>query len=385
MRKVPRWAVLLLAVGIGAVILRVLVFRGAGLAVKVARVEMGSVEEIITNTRAGTVKAHHRAKLSPQLGGLVIALPHRKGSQVAAGDLLLQLDDSVQQAQLRLAEHQVRTAEARTQEACLAADLAEKELARGLALARDGVLSPQNLDALQSARDRAVATCQALRATLDEAQAQVRLAKAQLALTQIRAPFSGVVAECSGEVGEWITPSPPGIPIPAVLDLLDPASLYISAPIDEVDSQRVKVGQPARIAIDSRPGEKLAGRLDRVAPFVLDVQEQNRTVEIEVVLEDPRLARGFLPGTSSDVEVILARRDGVLRVPTSAIAEGGKVLVLEGGRLAERTVRTGIRNWQFTEILAGLAPGERVVTARDSAEIRPGARARAHDQGREGP
>ncbi len=366
-------------------ILRILVFRGSGLEVKVARVETGSVEEIITNTRAGTVKAHHRAKLSPQLGGLVTALPHRKGSRVAAGDLLLQLDDSVQQAQLRLAEKQVRTAEARTQEACLAADLAEKELARGLALARDGVLSPQNLDALQSSRDRAAATCQALHATLDEARAQVRLANAQLALTQIRAPFSGVVAECSGEVGEWITPSPPGIPIPAVLDLLDPASLYISAPIDEVDSQRVKVGQPARIAIDSRPGEKLAGRLDRVAPFVLDVQEQNRTVEIEVVLEDPRLAQGFLPGTSSDVEVILARRDGVLRVPTSAIAEGGKVLALESGRLVERTVRIGLRNWQFTEILSGLAPGERVVTARDSPEIRPGARAHAHDQGREGP
>jgi HlyD family secretion protein len=389
MRKVPRWAVLLLAVGVGAVILKVLVFRDAGLEVKVARVDTGPVEEIVTNTRAGTVKAHHRAKLSPQLGGLVTALPHRKGSRVAAGDLLLQLEDSVQRAQLNLAEEQVRTAEARTREACLAASLAEKELARGLALARESILSQQGLDALQSGRDRAAATCQALGATLDEARAQVRLARAQLALTQIRAPFAGVVAECSGEVGEWITPSPPGIPIPAVLDLLDPASLYVSAPIDEVDSQRVKVGQPVRIAIDSRPGEKLAGRLDRVAPYVLDLQEQNRTVEIEAVLADPASAQGFLPGTSSDVEVILARRDGVLRVPTSAIAEGGKVLVLAGGRLAERTVKTGLRNWQFTEIRSGLAPGEWVVTARDSAEIRAGARAhaQAHAQAgaREGP
>ncbi|HLP29970.1 MAG TPA: efflux RND transporter periplasmic adaptor subunit [Geothrix sp.] len=381
MRRVPRWAVVLLAVGVAAAALKLLVFREPGLVVKVARAEAGLVEEIITNTRAGTVKAHRRAKLSPQLGGLVTALPHRKGGRVAAGDLLLQLEDSIQRAQLSLAEEQVRSAEARTREACLAATLAEKELARGLALARDGVLSQQGLDALQSGRDRASATCQALRATLDEAQAQVKLARAQLALTQIRAPFAGIVAECSGEVGEWITPSPPGIPIPAVLDLLDPASLYISAPIDEVDSQRVKAGLPVRVAVDSRPGEKLAGRLDRVAPYVLDLQEQNRTVEIEVVLEDPQAAQGFLPGTSSDVEVILARRDGVLRIPTSAIAEGAKVLVLEGGHLVERAVRTGLRNWQYTEVLSGLAAGDLVVTARDSTEVRPGARAR----GREGP
>lgn len=385
MRQVPRWAVLLLAVGIGAVILKLTVFRDPGLEVKVARAELGPVEEIVTNTRAGTVKAHRRAKLSPQLGGLVTALPHRKGSRVAAGDLLLQLDDSVPRAQLGLAKEQVRTAGARAQEACLAAALAEKELARGSALARDGILSPQALDALQSARDRTAATCQAMGAGLEEARAQVRLAQAQLGLTRIRAPFAGIVAECSGEVGEWITPSPPGIPIPAVLDLLDPDSLYVSAPIDEVDSQRVKAGMAVRIAVDSRPGEKLAGRLDRVAPYVLDLQEQNRTVEIEVVPSDPWSAQGFLPGTSSDVEVITDRRDGVLRIPTAALAEGGKVLVLEGGRLVERTVRTGLRNWQFTEVRSGLAPGERVVTERDSPAIRPGARARAQAQGREGP
>lgn len=377
----PRWAILLAALGVVGLILKVTVFRDPGPEVKVARAELGPVEEIITNTRAGTVKARLRAKLSPQQGGRVTALPHRKGSRVAAGDLLLQLDDSVQRAQLGLAEEQVRTAGARTREACLAADLAEKELARGRALAGDGVLSPQALDTLQSARDRAAATCQAMAAVLEEARAQVRLARAQLDLTRIRAPFAGIVAECAGEVGEWITPSPPGIPIPAVIDLLDPASLYVSAPVDEVDSQRVRAGMPVRIAVDSRPGEKLPGRLDRVAPYVLDLQEQNRTVEVEASPEDPATARGFLPGTSCDVEVVVARREGVLRIPTSAIAEGGKVLVLEGGRLAERTVRTGLRNWQFTEILSGLSPGDRVVTARDAPSVRAGARAR----GRESP
>lgn len=376
MRKNAGWLIALVAV-LAVVGLRLFVFRPAPLAVEVARVEPGTVEEIVTNTRAGTVKAHRRAKLSPQIGGRVVELPFRKGATVAAGALLLRLDDSVQAAQGRLADARVKAAESQGRQACLAAGLAERELSRGQALVADGIASQQNLDSLQSARDQTQATCQAARAALGEARAQAGVAGAELALTVVRAPFPGVLADCSTEVGEWITPSPPGVPIPAVLDLIDPGSVYISAPIDEVDSGRVQPGQEVRVTVDSRPGERLAGRLVRVAPYVQDILEQNRTVEIEIQLADARIAAALLPGTSADAEVILARREGVLRIPTAAIAEGKKVLVLAGGRLAERTVTTGMRNWQYTQVVSGLASGELVVTARDSAAVKPGARATA--------
>jgi HlyD family secretion protein len=65
----------------------------------------------------------------------------------------------------------------------------------------------------------------------------------------------------------------------------------------------------------------------------------------------------------------------VLRIPTSAVAEGGSVLVLERGRLAERTVSAGLRNWRFTEVVEGLREGELVVTARESTSVKAGARA----------
>lgn len=360
-----------------AAVLRFVVFRQKPVLVEVARVEFGTVEETITNTRAGTVKARRRAKLSPQIGGRVVELPYRKGARVEAGALLLRLDDSVQAAQVRLAQEQVKAADSQAHQACLGAELAERELHRGQALAADGIASAQNLDTLQSTRDQTGAACQTAQATLGQARAQVGVAEAGLALATVRAPFSGVVADCSTEVGEWITPSPPGVPIPAVLDLIDPGSVYISAPIDEVDSERVKPGQEVRLTVDSRPGEKLAGRLVRVAPYVLDVLEQNRTVEVEVDPGDPQVAATLLPGTSADVEVVLARREGVPRIPTAAIAEGGKILVLVGGRLEERTVTTRMRNWQFAEVKSGVAAGERVVVTRDSPEIKGGAKARA--------
>ena len=375
MSKVPRWLFVFVALVAVVVALRFTVFAPEPIEVTVSAVERGVVEDSVTNTRAGTVKARLRARLSPQLGGLVTEVPHREGESVAAGALLLRLEDSVQQAQLSLAQKDVHTAKARADEACLSFDLAEKELVRGTALSRDGITSDQALDSLTSVRDRAAAGCAAVRAVLEQSRAQVRVAEAQLALTVVRAPFAGVVADLSTEIGEWITPAPPGVPIPPVLDLLAPSSLYVSAPIDEIDSERIEVGQEVRLSVDSRPGEHFSGHLVRVAAYVLDQLEQNRTVEVEAAFDDPEVAASVLPGTSADVEVILARRTDVLRVPTAAIGEGGKVLVLADGRLVERTVAGGLRNWQFTEALEGVAEGDQVVTLRDSTDIKPGARA----------
>ncbi len=374
-RKPPRWLVILILLAAAAVVLRFVVFRPRPVVVEAARVEAGVVEEAVTNTRAGTVKARRRAKLSPQMGGRVVELPYRKGAAVPAGALLLRLDDTLQRAQLRLAQENLNTTAARAEEACLAATLAEREWRRGAALAADGITSVQLLDSLESARDQALAGCRAARAAHQQAEASVKVTQAELEFTELRAPFAGIVADCGTEVGEWITPSPPGVPIPAVLDLLDPSSLYVTAPIDEVDAERVKLGQRTRIQVDSRPGEQIAGTLVRVAPYVVDVLEQNRTVEVEAEFADAAAVRSVLPGTSADIEVVLSHRDGVLRVPTAAIAEGSKVLVLADGRLVERTIVAGLRNWQFTQVVEGLREGEQVVTVRDSTSVRSGVRA----------
>jgi HlyD family secretion protein len=358
-----------------AAVLRYSAFAAKPVAVKVARVERGSVEQTVSNTRAGTVKARRRARLSPETGGRVVELPHREGSRVERGDLLLRLEASVQQARLELAGEDVRAAEARAEEACLAADLAQSELRRFTELRASGIASDQLLDGLTSERDRGSAACRAVRATLDQAKARQRLARAELEQTELRAPFDGVVAEVNAELGEWISPSAAGFSTAVALDLLDPSSLYVTAPIDEMDAERVTEGQEVRLSVDSRRGEQFQGRLVRVAPYVLDLVEQNRTVEVEAELDDPRIAESLLPGTSADVEVILSRRQGVLQIPTSAIGKGGEVLVVAAdGRLERRTVSVGLSNWRSTEVTAGLEEGELVVTSRSSSAVKAGDR-----------
>jgi HlyD family secretion protein len=292
---------------------------------------------------------------------------------VEAGDLVVELDDRAQRAELASARTTVEAARAQADEACLAAELAEKELARVETLHARGIASDQNLDLLLTDRDRTRAGCAAARAVIGQAESRVIAAEVQLAFTELRAPFAGTVAEVSTEVGEYITPSPPGLPIPPVIDLLDPASIYVSAPIDEVDAERILVGQAVRVTVDSRPDQSFPGVVTRVAPYVLDVLEQNRTVEVEVELDDPQEMKGVLPGTSADVELILERRDDTLRIPASAVAEGGMVLILKDGLLEERTIDVGLRNWRFAEVLGGLEPGEKVVVARNSPDIKAGA------------
>ena len=371
-----RWAIrigvlaVLVAVGVA---LRLTVFAPEPVAVTVATAERGQVEEAVTNTRAGTVRARRRAKLSPEVGGLVVELPYREGERVAAGAVLLRLEPRLPAAEAELAGRELRTAEARRAEACVAAEGAARERARLERLAAEGIVSESLLDQAVTAAESSAAACAAARATVEGARSAVSVARTRVDQLVLRAPFDGVIADLFAEVGEWITPAPPAVPVPPVLDLIDPSSIYVSAPMDEVDAGVLAPGLPVRVTVDSRPGEELAGRIVRVASFVEDVEEQNRTVEIEVELADPGAAGTLLPGTSADVEVILEVREGVLRIPTSALLEGGRVLVVEAGVLVERAVEPGLSNWDWTEVRSGLEPGDEVVTSLDRTGVEPGA------------
>jgi HlyD family secretion protein len=370
-----RWAVRLLVLGVlvgGGVALRQTVLAPKPVEVRVERVSRGRVESTVTNSRAGTVRARRRARLAPETGGRVTALPHREGQRVQADDLLLSLADESQQAQLLVAQRALKAALAIRDEAHARAERAEQELNRGRQLARSGVVTTDDVDRLQSAVRVAEAAVQTALARVDQAKAEVALAEAELAKCRLTAPFPGILAEVSVELGEWITPSPPLTPVPPVIDLIDPTSIYLSAPMDEVDSAVIKAGLMVRATIDPYPNQAFQGRVERVASYVLDTESQNRTVEVEVLLADAGVTSSLLPGTSADVEIILDAHDGVLRIPAAALLRGQKVLVLEGGVLVERPVEVGLKNWEFVEVTAGLSEGQQVVTSLGSEEVKAG-------------
>ena len=375
-REVVRTWVIRILIGVGVLaalaVLRTWLFAPESVPVRVVNVEYGRVEETVTNSRAGTVKARQRARLSPEIGGRVVAIHHRKGARVKAGDLIIQLNDASQRAQVLLTERELAVTTAKREQVCLETERARREYRRHKELSHKEFVSKDFLEKLLSTAQGTAAACRAARASIDRAEAAVAEAKAELDKTLMRAPFDGVIAELDTEVGEWTTPSPPAVPVPAVLDLLDPSSIYVSAPMDEVDSARIHLGQPVRITLDPYPGQEFPGGVTRMAPYVLDEEEQNRTVEIEVEFLDKEFAATLLPGTSADVVVILSIRERVLRIPSTALLEGNKVLAVENGRLAEVVVHPGLKNWDFVEINNGLALGQPVVTSLERAGVAPG-------------
>jgi HlyD family secretion protein len=344
--------------------------------ISVVEVERGDVLSTVSNTRAGTVDACRRAGMSPALGGQIARLPVRKGDAVTAGQVMLELWNDDLRAELEYARRDVVASRGRMDEVCVRADVARDEAKRLASLLAKGLAAEEETArAIGEASARKAGCAAAGDATkVSEAQVDIRIAK--LERTLLRAPFDGVIAEINGELGEFVTPSPVGIPTPPTVDLIDSSCLYISAPIDEVDAPAVRTGQQALITMDAFPGRKFPGFVRRVAPYVLDVEKQARTVEVEAEIADTENmdadGQMLLPGYSADVEIVLSTRENVLRIPTQVVLDGKRVFVFDGTTLAERSIEIGISSWEFTEVVAGLDEGERVVLSVDREGVADG-------------
>jgi len=343
--------------------------------VLLGKVEMGEVQRTVTNTRAGTLKACRRAKLSPSIGGQIANLPVHKGDTVKAGQVLFEIWNDDLRAQLQLAKDDYLATQSRAKEACVVADVAERDYKRKLALRKKGLASEESIDQARGQAEAQRAACQAATTTIEVSHARVDVAQAALDRTRLIAPFDGIIAEVNGELGEFVTPSPIGIPTPPAIDLIDRSCLYVEAPIDEVDAPEIKVSMPANISLDAFGKTYFKGKVRQISPYVADVEKQARTVDIEVDFLSDKDKANMLPGYSADVEVILDTRQNTLRIPTEALLEGNRVYVYDPSdhSISETAVKVGLSNWQFTEITDGLEVNQQIVTSIDREGLKDGA------------
>ena len=372
-----RTAIVVVPIALGVFALRYYT-RPQPVAVVLSEVGRGAVEATVSNTRAGTVKACRRSRLAPATGGQVAELSVREGDRVEAGQVLMVIWNDDLEARLQLATSEVLTAEARVEEACLNAEVAKREAARQERLWSRKLVAEEVVDRASTQARAREAGCRAARAAKEVASANVDAARADVARTVLKAPFAGIVAEVNAELGEFVTPSPTGIPTPPAVDLIDYGCLYVAAPIDEVDAPAIRAGMPACVSLDAFPERRCGAKVRRIAPYVLDLEKQARTVEVEVEFASEADRTGMLPGYTADVEIVLERRDNVLRVPTEAVLAGDRVLVFDAseGTLQTRLFKAGLSNWRYTEVLSGLDEGERVVTSVDREGVEAGVRAR---------
>lgn len=373
MGRLVRWALALLLVA-GVVFFIWQKTRPKSIVVVVKTVVRGVIEKTVANTRAGTVNACRRAKLSPSVGGQIAHLPIHEGDQVKAGALLLQIWNDDLKAQLTLADRELAVAEAQAKAACLAAEEASRQAKRTEQLFHSKVDSAEQKDRIVTQAKSLQAQCDASRATVFMSQARIDVAEANLSRTRLVAPFDGVIAKIEGELNEYVTPSPVGVLTPPAVDLIENNCYYVSAPIDEVDAAAVQVGMDTRINLDAFKDKKFAGTVRRISPYVLDVEKQARTVEIETSFTQKDDFKNLLAGYSADVEIIISTRSDSLKIPTEAIVDGKKVFVYmaDEQKVKEVEVTIGLANWASTEILTGLEEDQLVVVNVDKPGLKDG-------------
>ncbi|MCK9606971.1 MAG: efflux RND transporter periplasmic adaptor subunit [Methylomonas sp.] len=344
--------------------------------VDVLTLTTGQVQSTVANTRVGTVKACRRAYLAPATGGQVAALHVKEGDKVKQGQLLLEVWNQDLKAQVGLQTAQVKATKASAEQACQLAGSAEREAARLSRLQTSKqIVSVEQVDKAVSSSKSQRAACRAALQNIEVAESQVTVAEAGVRRTLVLAPFDGTVAEVNAELGEFVTPSPPGIPTLPPIDLLDISCLTVSAPIDEVDAAALKPGMQACVSLDAFPDKRCSGIVTRIAPYVLEKEKQARTVEVEVTLRDPKDLAELLPGYSADIEVQLAKKDDVLRLPAEAILENNRVFKLdEDNVLHEQSFQAGLSNWSYTEVLSGLKAGDRVALSIGKEGVTDGAK-----------
>jgi HlyD family secretion protein len=341
-------------------------------------VKAGEVSATVSNTRVGTVKACRRAYLAPATGGQVAGLHVEKGELVKKNQLLLEVWNADLKAQVELNKAKIKASYTEAEQVCQRAAGAEREAARFSKLrSRNQFISEDQLDKSVTEAKAQKAQCQGAEQAIEVSKAQLAVSQAAVERTFITAPFDGTVAEINAELGEFVTPSPPGIPTLPAIDLLDLSCLYISAPIDEVDAGRIRIGMQACVSLDAFPEKRCTGKVSRLAPYVQEKEKQARTVEVEVKITDADDLKRWLPGYSADIEVVLAEKQNALRLPAEAIMENSKVLLIaQGDVLEERTFVPGLSNWSFTEIESGLQEGDRVVTSVGKEGVAAGSKVR---------
>jgi RND family efflux transporter MFP subunit len=340
-------------------------------------IEVATVTERAAGTQAsvlnasGYVTARRRATVSSKVTGKVIQVNVDEGMAVRAGQVLARLDDSQARAALGLALSQVEAARGAVREHEVRLEEARRTLKRREQLMSDGLVTRAELDQAQAEADSLQARIAAARDQVRVAESQAAVQRAELDNMVIRAPFSGVAISKDAQPGEMVSPisAGGGFTRTGICTIVDMNSLEIEVDVNESYINRVKPAQKVTAVLDAYPDWQIPARVITTVPTA---DRQKATVLVRIGFEslgDPRI----LPDMGVKVtflrdadETDTPVAQAVTLIPKAAVrTENDKsyVFVVRQDTVERRAVRTGGIDGDRLEVIAGLAPGDRVVIA----------------------
>jgi len=357
-------------------------------------VTRGPVSEVVNAT--GGVSAIMTVNVGSQVSGIVDRLYVDFNSVVKKAQLLASLDPRLFQAQLEKAEASLASAKANVEKAQAAYNDSVRIALRQRELRQQGLISQAELDTAVASGDQNAAALSAAKASVLQAKADRDMAATNLAFTRIASPIDGIVVSRSVDVGQTVAAA---FQAPTLFLIAnDLTKMQILANIDEADVDKVHAGLEAKFTVDAYPGETFSG-------IIRDVRQAPTTIQNVVtypaVIDAPNPDRKLRQGMTASVTITTARKDDALRVPNAALrwtpedaalqetmpqrqgvpphartasaasrgardgakqaGRAARVYKVENGRPVPVLVRVGFSDGQRTELIEGLADGDRMI------------------------
>jgi HlyD family secretion protein len=308
-----------------------------------AKAEAARIERIVVAT--GTIEPAKEVEVRPRIPGIIDRILVKEGEPVVAGQLLVEIERE-------LLEAQVQEAAAELEAAKVERHYAQLDLERALELERSGAVSSQKLDEARARSESAIAG-------VARTEAKLRTLRTQLSYSRVTSSLAGRVLDIPVEEGQAVSPVTAVTGGTLLLSIAATNAIHLEGLVDENEVARVAIGQKARIRTEAYGDRVFAGEVIEIAP--VGQRNQNVTyfeVKVAVTDADAGLLR---PRMSGDAEIVAETVESALVVPETALHYRGKDVFVEvpnGEALDERVVTTGIIDGASVQILEGLAAGD---------------------------
>jgi membrane fusion protein (multidrug efflux system) len=307
----------------------------------------------------GSLEPKFSVDIKTQIPGLVKQVFVTEWVRVKKGQALVRIDVAESEALARRAEAGVASAKAGLAQAQVAANRAERELARIIKLKESGLATQQALDDARSELEADKSRVEAARAQIGVSEEDVRQTRARMAKGLVVSPIDGVVALRDVNMGDLASDAAAAKPI---FRIVDNRLLNLTVTVSSVDSARIRLGQPLEFTVDSMPGKTFTGKVMFINPELSSVDRSLKV--IAEVCNLPELLKG---GLFAKGRIVTGKRSDVLQVPRSAVAGldlaagKGTLFVVKNGLARRRDIRTATVSGEMIEVATGLKQGEQYV------------------------
>lgn len=309
--------------------------------VKLFQVKKGKISEKLFYT--GVIKPQKNINITPEIGGKIARIYVEEGDRVNEGQILAELETRSLRLQLEQAQASLAVAQANYNDA-------QKNMERMERLIEEKAISDQQYEKVKLGLESA-------KAQLEQAKAAVNLASYRLEVSQMKAPFEGVVASRNAEEGDVINPTMGALsPQSGVLTLMDYSQIKISLEVSHQDIVHIQKKQPAFLKVDAFPEKEFKGYISLVN---MTANPMTKKFKVEVQVDNSDLV--LKPNTFGEVIIEIETHEQTLAIPQKAILENKYVFLAEDNQVRKQEVTLGLQNTEMVEVVEGIQEGDLVV------------------------